>query len=65
MDRRDFLKHTAGAAGLCCAGGAVAELAQSDFRFQTPSVHGTRPRYWDVRVRENCGKTAHLVFEHI
>ena len=44
--------------------GAVAELVQSDFYFQTPSAYETRPRYWDVRVRENQGKTARFVFEH-
>ena len=44
--------------------GAVAKLVQSDFYFQTPSAYETRPRYWDVRVRENQGKTARFVFEH-
>lgn len=44
--------------------GAVAELVQSDFYFQTPSAYKTRPRYWNVRVRENQGKTARFVFEH-
>ena len=43
--------------------GAVAELVQSDFYFQTPFAYNTRPRYWDVRIRENQGKTAHFVFE--
>ena len=43
--------------------GAVAELRQNDFYFQTPSAHEVRPRYWDVRVRENRGRTVRFVFE--
>lgn len=44
--------------------GAVAELRQVDFYFQTPSAYKTRPRYWNVRVRENQGKAARFAFEH-
>ncbi len=45
------------------ADGATASLVQSDFYFQTPTAHAVRPRYWDVRTRENQGKTMRFVFE--
>ena len=45
------------------ADGAVAELRQSDFYFQTPTAYPSRPRYWDVRLRENQGKTMRFAFE--
>lgn len=37
--------------------GATASLVQSDFYFQTPTAHAVRPRQWDVRTRENQGKS--------
>ncbi len=43
--------------------GATASLVQSDFFFQTPTAHAVRPRQWDVRIRENQGKTMHFAFE--
>lgn len=43
--------------------GALAELVQDDFYFQTPTAHAVRPRYWDVRLRENQGKTMEFSFE--
>ena len=43
--------------------GATAELVQDDFYFQTPTAHAVRPRYWDVRLRENQGKTMEFSFE--
>ena len=42
--------------------GAVAELRQSDFYFQTPTAHEPRPRYWDVRTEENQGKSMRFAF---
>lgn len=45
------------------ANGATASLVQNDFYFQTPTAHATRPRYWDVRIRENQGKTMRFAFE--
>ena len=47
------------------ADGALAELKQSDFYFQTPTAHPSRPRYWDARLHENQGKTTRFVFEGI
>ena len=43
--------------------GAVAELRQSDFYFQTPTAHAVRPRQWDVRVQENRGKKMSFAFD--
>ena len=43
--------------------GALAELVQDDFYFQTPTAHAVRPRYWDVRLSENQGKTMRFAFE--
>lgn len=43
--------------------GATAELVQDDFYFNTPTAHPVRPRYWDVRLRENQGKTMEFAFE--
>ena len=43
--------------------GATASLLQSDFYFQTPTAHAVRPRYWDVRTRDNQGKTMRFSFE--
>lgn len=43
--------------------GASAELVQSDFYFQTPTAHKTRPRFWDARLRDNQGKTMRFAFE--
>ena len=45
------------------ADGATAALVQSDFFFNTPSAHVPRPRYWDVRTRENQGRTMRFAFE--
>ena len=45
------------------AEGATASLVQSDFFFNTPTAHVPRPRYWDVRTRENQGRTMRFVFE--
>ena len=45
------------------ADGATASLVQSDFFFQTPTAHPVRPRQWDVRTRENQGKTMRFAFE--
>lgn len=36
--------------------GALAELVQDDFYFQTPTAHATRPAFWDVRLGDNQGK---------
>lgn len=43
--------------------GAVAELRQNDFYFQTPTAHAVRPRQWDVRVQENRGKKMSFAFD--
>ena len=43
--------------------GAVAELRQSDFYFQTPTAFPKRPRYWDVRLKDNQGKSMRFAFE--
>ena len=45
------------------AEGATASLVQSDFFFNTPTARVPRPRYWDVRTRENQGRTMRFVFE--
>lgn len=45
------------------ADGATASLVQSDFFFQTPTAHPVRPRQWNVRTRENQGKTMRFAFE--
>ena len=43
--------------------GALAELVQDDFYFQTPTAHAVRPAFWDVRLRENQGKQTRFAFE--
>ena len=45
------------------ADGATASLVQNDFFFNTPAAHVPRPHYWDVRMRENQGRTMRFVFE--
>lgn len=45
------------------ADGATASLVQSDFFFQTPTAHPVRLRQWDVRTRENQGKSMRFAFE--
>ena len=45
------------------ADGATASLAQDDFYFRTPTSCAVRPRYWDVRTRDNNGRTVRFAFE--
>ncbi|MCQ2389946.1 MAG: metallophosphoesterase [Kiritimatiellae bacterium] len=45
------------------AEGATASLLQRDFYFQTPTTWPTRPRYWQVRIQENQGKSMRFAFE--
>ena len=45
------------------ADGATASLVQNDFYFQTPTAHSVRPRFWDVRMRGNQGKSMRFAFE--
>jgi len=44
------------------AEGATASLVQSDFYFTTPTARVPRPRYWDIRTRENQGRTTRFAF---
>ena len=44
------------------AGGATAELVQSDFYIQTPTSHPVPPRFWAARTRDNNGRTMRFAF---
>ena len=44
------------------AAGAVAELHQDDFYFQTPTSVSPRPAFWDARVRDGRGLAVHFPY---